>query len=64
MSPPTLRYNISHNITSSGDTVSLTVHRTAITISLDGVPPGHYYIAVAAVNIIGEGDKYNHFVTG
>ena len=44
--------------------MSLNVNHTAITILLDGVPPGHYYIAVAAVNIIGEGDDYIHLVTG
>lgn len=64
MSPPILYYKITHNIIISGSTVSLTVNCTAINISLEGVPPGHYYMAVAAVNIIGEGDEYIHLVTG
>lgn len=59
-----LHYIITHNLTSSRATVNRTVFGTAINISLDEVPPGHYYIDVAAVNIVGKGEINIHSVIG
>ena len=65
--PPVTQYLITHNISASGPgcTASLTVTSPAAIIPLNGVPSGHYYVAVAAVNIIvGVGESNQKFVTG
>ena len=64
--PPVTQYLITHNISASGPgcTATLTVTSPVAIIPLNGVPSGHYYVAVAAVNIVGQGESNQKFITG
>ena len=62
--PSINHYLITHNLTVSGATVSTTVTSPVANISLNGVPSGHYYVTVAAVNVIGLGERNLEFITG
>ena len=55
--PPIVSYIVTHNLTVSGATVTTTVTSPVAIIPLNGVPSGHYYAAVAAVNIVGQGES-------
>ena len=61
--PPVVRYIVSHNLTASGAAMK-TVTSTVTIIPLNGVPPGHYYIDVAAENIVGIGESARESFTG
>ena len=60
--PPITQYIITHNLTVSGDTVSTIVTSLVADIPLNGVPSGHYYVSVAAVNIVGQGQSASGIV--
>ena len=48
--PSIVSYIVTHNLTVSGATMTTTVTSPVAIIPLNGVPSGHYYVAVAAVN--------------
>ena len=62
--PPVVSYIVTHNLTVSGDTMSTIVTSPVAIIPLNGVPSGHYYVDVAAVNIAGLGESVQKSVTG
>ena len=61
--PPIVSYIVTHNLTVSGATVTTTVTSPAAIIPLNGVPSGHYYVAVVTVNIVGQGESNQESIT-
>ena len=62
--PPIVSYIVTHNLTVSGATMSTIVTSPVAIITLNGVPSGHYYVSVAAVNIVGQGQSAQGSFTG
>ena len=62
--PPIVGYIVTHNLTVSGATMSTTVTSPVAIITLNGIPSGHYYVSVAAVNIVGQGQSAQGSFTG
>ena len=64
--PPIVSYTVTHNLTVSGATVFITVTSPVADIPLNGVPSGHYYVSVtvAAVNVVGQGQRSQESFTG
>ena len=61
--PSIVSYIVTHNLTVSGATMTTTVTSPVAIIPLNGVPSGHYYVAVAAVNIVGQGESNQESIT-
>ena len=63
--PPIVSYIVTHNLTVSGATVTTTAPSPVaiICIPLNGVPSGHYYVAVVAENIVGQGETNQESIT-
>ena len=57
-------YILTHNLTATGNTTIINNTSPVVNVSLDGVPPGHYSVNVAAVNIVGQGTSAQETVTG
>ena len=57
-------YILTHNLTATGNTTIINNAIPVVKVSLDGVPPGHYSVNVAAVNIVGQGTSAQETVTG
>ena len=57
-------YILKHNLTVTGNTTIINNTSPLVKVSLDGVPPGHYSVNVAAVNIVGQGTSAQETVIG
>ena len=61
--PPIVGYIVTHNLTVSGATMTTIVTSPVAIIPLNGVPSGHYYAAVAALNVVGQGESIQESIT-